>query len=116
MATFQPAPTYADPVLIDEQTGKPRFNPIWLRWFLDVAQFISNNGGGTATINHSDTAGLQGGTTNQFYHLTAAEYTLVGLLATGFSGTITTAKLTPAGSNGSMTFTNGVLTAQTAAT
>ena len=34
----------------------------------------------------------------------------------GYSGTIATAKLTALGSNGSMTFTNGVLTAQTPAT
>ena len=37
-------------------------------------------------------------------------------LGSGLSVTITTAKLTPAGANGSMTFTNGILTAQTAAT
>lgn len=35
---------------------------------------------------------------------------------TGFSGTITTAKLTGGGANGSMTFSNGILTAQVAAT
>lgn len=35
---------------------------------------------------------------------------------TGYTGTITTAKLTALGSNGSMTFTNGILTAQTPAT
>lgn len=34
----------------------------------------------------------------------------------GFTGTITTAKLTVGGTNGSMTFTNGVLTSQVAAT
>lgn len=34
----------------------------------------------------------------------------------GYSGTITTAKLTAIGSNGSMTFTNGILTSQTQAT
>ncbi len=34
----------------------------------------------------------------------------------GITGTITTAKLTGGGSNGSMTFTNGVLTASTPAT
>lgn len=34
----------------------------------------------------------------------------------GYTGTITTAKLTTLGSNGSMTFTDGVLTAQTPAT
>jgi hypothetical protein len=37
-------------------------------------------------------------------------------LGGGLSVTITTAKLTLAGANGSMTFTNGILTAQTAAT
>lgn len=35
---------------------------------------------------------------------------------TGLSVTITTAKLTLAGANGSMTFTNGILTSQTQAT
>ena len=37
-------------------------------------------------------------------------------LGSGLSVTITTAKLTLAGTNGSMTFTNGILTAQTQAT
>jgi hypothetical protein len=40
----------------------------------------------------------------------------VTISTTGLSVTITTAKLTLAGTNGSMTFTNGILTAQTAAT
>jgi hypothetical protein len=39
-----------------------------------------------------------------------------GPAGSGLSVTITTAKLTSLGSNGSMTFTNGLLTAQTAAT
>lgn len=37
-------------------------------------------------------------------------------LSTGFTGTITTAKLTGGGANGSMTFSSGILTAQTPAT
>jgi hypothetical protein len=37
-------------------------------------------------------------------------------LGSGLSTTITTAKLTIGGSNGSMTFTNGILTSQTQAT
>lgn len=28
----------------------------------------------STTINHNDTAGIQGGTTNEYYHLTSAEY------------------------------------------
>lgn len=38
------------------------------------------------------------------------------LLESGFSGTITTAKLTGAGANGSMTFEHGVLVSQVQAT
>lgn len=44
-------------------------------------------------------------------------YTLLNkTVAVGQSVTITTAKLTTTGTNGSMTFVNGVLTAQTPAT
>lgn len=55
-------------------------------------------------------------------HSGTQSYTTItglGPLATqsaGYTGTITTAKLTALGSNGSMTFTNGVLTSQTPAT
>lgn len=41
---------------------------------------------------------------------------VTGSPPSGVTATITTAKLTGGGANGSMTFTNGVLTAQTAAT
>lgn len=45
------------------------------------------------------------------------QYFLQYLSATGlFSGIVTTAKLTTGGANGSMTFVNGRLTAQKAAT
>ena len=50
MATFQPPPTYANPVLIDEVTGRATFNPIWLKWFVDVASFISGSGGGAGSV------------------------------------------------------------------
>lgn len=81
MALFEPAPTYAEVVLIDEQTGQPRFNPIWLSWFLGVVAIINESGGGTGVVQHNDTGGLQGGTANQYYHLTSALSTLVGALA-----------------------------------
>lgn len=38
------------------------------------------------------------------------------LAPSGFTGTIATAKLTVGGANGSMTYSNGILTAQTPAT
>ena len=40
----------------------------------------------------------------------------IQITGNGYSGTITTAKLTTLGANGSQTFVNGILTAQTAAT
>jgi hypothetical protein len=45
----------------------------------------------------------------------SAARTALGL-GSGLSVTITTAKLTPGGADGSMTFTNGILTAETPAT
>lgn len=46
----------------------------------------------------------------------SGQITTSQLPASGLSVTITTAKLTTGGTNGSMTFTNGILTAQTPAT
>lgn len=164
MAVFQPPPTWAMPILVDEKTGKNSFNPVWLKWFVDFIAIINATGGGSIVL-HNATGGLQGGTANQYYHLTAAQDSLVAgitataaeinildgvtastaeinildgvtattaeinildgvtattaqinKLAVGLSVVIATAKLTGLGANGSMTFTNGVLTAQTAAT
>lgn len=126
MALFQPPPTYAEPIIVDERTGRFKFNPIWLKWFLDLVGIVNASGGGTGSIVHNDTTGKQGGGGTEFYHLTASQNTLVSgisasaaqinQLGSGLSVTITTAKLTGGGANGSMTFTNGVLTAQVAAT
>ena len=56
MATFQPPPTWANPILTskDPRTGeeKASFNPVWLKWLLDIASMLpastspSNGGGG----------------------------------------------------------------------
>lgn len=143
MAVFQPPPTWADVVLIDPQTKAGKFNPIWLKWFIDLVGVINASGGGTGIVQHNSTSGLQGGTTNQYYHLTSAKEALVAAitataaainaaatyvaaltatttqvnqLAVGLTVVVTTAKLTGGGANGSLTFTNGVLTAQVAAT
>ena len=140
------------------------FSSNWRTWLLKVKEQLSNlstiawsslsftgsNITDIVTRNHNDTSSKQGGTTNEYYHLTSAHHTSLTtnvdstihyhssdrdranhtgtqLLATisdagtaaarsGLSVTITTAKLTSGGANGSMTFTNGVLTSQTAAT
>ena len=43
---FQPPPTYADPVVVDEHSGRSQFNPLWLKWFVDLAQLLTAAGGG----------------------------------------------------------------------
>jgi hypothetical protein len=105
--------------------------------------FTGSNLNSIQTRAHNILQGLQGGNigATEYYHLDATQYsTLTSLslplsianggtaattaatartnlgLGSGLSVTITTAKLTPAGANGSMTFVNGILTAQTQAT
>tara|TARA_R110000868_G_scaffold94340_5_gene260312 strand:- start:1254 stop:1679 length:426 start_codon:yes stop_codon:yes gene_type:complete len=141
MATtvFQPPPTWALPVLLDEVSGKATFNPIWLRWFLDLSQNLGSSGAGSGSVSSVGGTGTVNGITLTGTVTTAGNLTLGGTLSNvslttqvtgilpianggtgtstaGVSATITTAKLTALGANGSMTFTNGLLTAQTPAT
>ena len=107
--------------------------------------FTGSNLTSIQTRKHNDLQGLQGGdpTGTQFYHLNQTQYNTIAALPSlgtmstqnsnsvaitggsiagtiiptgGISVTITTSKLTTGGANGSMTFTNGILTAQTQAT
>jgi len=136
MATskFQPPPTYAMPVIEDPRTHHSVFNPIWLKWFLDLSQNIGVGGAGTGSVT-SITAGvgLDGGiitnagtislqplgsagtygtvTVNAYGQITAG-----AAPETGLTVVIQTAKLTGAGVNGNMVFTNGRLTSQLQAT
>jgi hypothetical protein len=81
---------------------------------------IASTGGLTPAISLNDTTVTPGSYT--FTNLTVdAKGRLTAAssgnpLAGGISATITTAKLTLAGADGSMTFVNGILTAQTQAT
>lgn len=84
MSTFQPPPTWANPVIVDEVTQEATFNPIWLKWFVDLVGVLNSLGGGGSAIQHSALAGLQGGAANQYYHLTAAAE---AALTAGFTGT-----------------------------
>jgi hypothetical protein len=101
----------------------------WRDWFFRLGQTVNTGGvvtwgnivfdgsNITSIVNrrHNDLQGLQGGATSglEYFHLDASQF---NSLDTGLNVTIATAKLTPGGANGSMTFTNGVLTAQTQAT
>lgn len=47
MSAFQPPPTWAELLLVDQQSGKVAFNPIWLNWFISLTQ----NVGATGPVN-----------------------------------------------------------------
>lgn len=91
MSELQPPPTYAELAIIDERTQRASFNPIWLKWFLDLVQVLNESGAGGGSVNHNSTSGLQGGTANQFYHLTAAQQAII---AAGFAYGVYTPTLT----------------------
>lgn len=93
MAQFQPPPTWSEVIVVDENTGKASFSPVWLKWFIDLVDVINASGGGGGAVSHNSTSGLQGGTANQYYHLTAAEQAAVS----AFLASATTALLTLAG-------------------
>lgn len=77
MSAFQPPPTYALPVLVDEKTGRAQFNPIWLKWFVDLGGALTALGAGSGNADHNMLANLQGGSANEYFHLTAADYSLL---------------------------------------
>lgn len=87
MADFQPPPTYAEVILTDPTTGKGSFNPIWLNWFITLAQSLSGGG-----MDHENLSGLLGGGPNDHYHLTQAQ----NLAATGGPAVPVTTIVTPA--------------------
>ena len=70
---------------------------------------VPSGGSGAVTL----TGYLKGNGTSPFTASVTIPYTDI---SGGLTATITTAKLTTLGSNGSMTFVNGILTAQTQAT
>ncbi len=81
--TFEPPPTYAEVVVFDERGEHPKFNPIWLKWFVDIAAYLTASGGGGVGVVHNNTTGLQGGTANEYYHFSNAFFTA---LTAGFTG------------------------------
>lgn len=75
-STLPVPPTYADPVLVDEKSKRAIFNPIWLRWFLDLSQLLLAAASGS-TAEHNNLLSIQGGNPTERYHFTSAEHTLL---------------------------------------
>jgi hypothetical protein len=65
------------PVLVDETTKQVAFNPVWLKWFVDLTSVISSIGSGGTSISHNGLTNLQGGAAAKYYHLTDTDYTAV---------------------------------------
>ena len=53
-AKFQPPPTWALPILVDEKTGKALFNPVWLKWFVDLSANLGPGGAGAGVTATGD--------------------------------------------------------------
>lgn len=109
------------PIPVDAPFGSTN----WTDWYFKVRNAINNaqsiswsqitnftgsNLTSLATRNHDDLQNIHGNGTS---HVSTGQATAI---AAGITATIATAKLITLGSNGSMTFTNGVLTASTPAT
>lgn len=92
----------------------------WIKWFIDLVDFVSavSKGVNASGVNAAQAVGafLGGPASGGSALPTFRPLTLSDLPSTGLSVTITTAKLTGGGSNGSMTFQNGLLVASTPAT
>lgn len=83
MSTFQPPPTWALPVIVEESTGKNIFNPVWIKWFLDLIKNLGSGGAGSVT-----SVDVSGGTTG--FSFTGGPILTNGTLTMTGSGPVST--------------------------
>jgi len=75
MSKFQPPPTWALPVVVNEATREAYFNPIWLKWFVDLSRELGPGGATSGTGTVTDVAALTLGTTGTDLSSTVANGT-----------------------------------------
>lgn len=93
MSTFQPPPTWALPIIVEQTTKQAIFNPVWLKWFVDLTKALGTGGSGSGTVT---SVAASGGATGLSFSgtpiTTSGTLTLTGTLAVGNGGTgVTTA-------------------------
>lgn len=93
-ATFQPPPTWALPILVDEKSGKAIFNPVWLRWFIDLS---ANLGPGGIPVSGVYVTGAA--TANHVILFADATGTLIKDAGFAFGANVTTFLATPSSAN-----------------
>jgi len=88
MADVIPSPPISVTVVYDRKESVRatlEFTPVWMKWFIDLASVVNSTNATTESLSAK----------------------------TGVTKTIPLAKLTPAGTNGSITVTNGLITSAT---
>ena len=143
MANLLPPPSTGVPAVYDPTASPRKtmdFTPIWMKWFVDLVEVLNKSGGTEGsvpgTVEVLTTAPLTGGgpltddvtigmpavatkvflagpvsganAIPTFRAITATDFPTLGITTT-----IPLAKLTPAGVNGSITVTNGLITSAT---
>jgi hypothetical protein len=101
---YSPPPKFYPPVELDEATGRYELTQPWNVWFLNLGRNLGLEQTATGMLGTRLTA-VEG----EVDVLQAAS-------AAGFTGTVTLAKITVLGANGSLTVVNGLITAVTAPT
>lgn len=109
MATVFPTPpTFANPIAVNPQTGENQFNPIWLNWFLVLANFLTGSTQGrirdVVPVTGSGTYNPSNGTNNLLVALWG------GGGGGGSSSTTAAGQVSVGGGGGAGGFCFGILT------
>ena len=112
MSSFQPPPTWALPILVDERTGLAVFNPVWLKWFVDLTAALPASGAGSvSSVSVVPANGLAGTVaTSTTTPAITLRTTVTGLLkgnGTAISAAVSGTDYAPATSGTSILYGNG---------